>query len=534
MHTHPKSGRHQRTPFPRGRQGFALVITVVFLSLLVVLLAGLALNVRIETRIAANRRQLIQARHHALTGLHRALGELQLHAGHDRCATTRAAFIGAGDPNRSQWTGVWSATGAPPVWLVSSPPGTAPDPHSTVFNEPVVLVGPASAEITGVPDADHDRVRVEAVTLTVPAAAWPGWGDPDDPVIGRFAYWVGDEGVKPSILMRDERAAPPPGPRPLTDRGLPWGGFDFEDPGVQPVLQTLLAYQQLGYVDTAVFSPARMRRNYHRTTLSSLGVLANAAGGGLRTEASGDLPSPYGDAAMPRHDEVFLLAPPPWDESQPSGLTAPRFAVRASGGPAPAEHLLVAGAFNLNTSAADPLIRREIWRVILAAARTLRFPDGSVRILTDGELDALAAQFTESRFRAGYPDTGKQADRPFMSLADFVRSGLVRDALAATAINDELEETDPGHVSQDHVIALLAPILFVRSDTFVIRAYGEVRNPVLGTGEGEAWCEAVVQRVPDYVDDSDRPGDPPSAVDNHTYGRRFIITHFRWLTVADL
>ena len=48
-----------------------------------------------------------------------------------------------------------------------------------------------------------------------------------------------------------------------------------------------------------------------------------------------------------------------------------------------------------------------------------------------------------------------------------------------------------------------------------------------------AWCEATVQRVPDYLN----PADPSDVQDlklasavNRTFGRQFRITGFRWLS----
>ena len=51
----------------------------------------------------------------------------------------------------------------------------------------------------------------------------------------------------------------------------------------------------------------------------------------------------------------------------------------------------------------------------------------------------------------------------------------------------------------------LAPVLFARSDTFLVRAYGEAYNPATQSAEGKAWCEALVQRLPEYVDASQPP-----------------------------
>ena len=94
----------------------------------------------------------------------------------------------------------------------------------------------------------------------------------------------------------------------------------------------------------------------------------------------------------------------------------------------------------------------------------------------------------------------------------------------------------PGWLTQADVLGVLGPVLTVRSDTFLIRAYGDATNPATGAVECRAWCEAVVQRVPDYVD----PGDPAEAradalsETNRIYGRRFEIVRFRWLTADEV
>ena len=57
----------------------------------------------------------------------------------------------------------------------------------------------------------------------------------------------------------------------------------------------------------------------------------------------------------------------------------------------------------------------------------------------------------------------------------------------------------PGSVTQANVLRVLAPRLTARSDTFRIRAYGEVTDAD-GNIIAKATCEAVVQRLPEYVD----------------------------------
>jgi hypothetical protein len=132
-------------------------------------------------------------------------------------------------------------------------------------------------------------------------------------------------------------------------------------------------------------------------------------------------------------------------------------------------------------------------------------------------------------------------------------------------------EGAPGWLMQQDLVQCFSPVMTVRSDTFVVRCYGEADNKVSGSTEGRAWCEAVVQRVPDYLDQSDpaltsstnayasvtgmpsslgdatppydrisgsNPGSgtPNPLVDslNLTFGRRFKVISFRWLNESDL
>jgi len=102
----------------------------------------------------------------------------------------------------------------------------------------------------------------------------------------------------------------------------------------------------------------------------------------------------------------------------------------------------------------------------------------------------------------------------------------------------------PGWLTQADVLQAIGPVLSARSDTFVIRTYGDVLNPVTGstTPDARAWCEAVVQRTPDYVDQADPAlavsanATAPSAtnVTNRTFGRRFKVVSFRWLSPDDI
>jgi hypothetical protein len=56
-----------------------------------------------------------------------------------------------------------------------------------------------------------------------------------------------------------------------------------------------------------------------------------------------------------------------------------------------------------------------------------------------------------------------------------------------------------------------------------------------GATESRVWCEAVVQRVPEYADSADTPEAATSLTPlNQRYGRRFEIVHFRWLSPEEV
>src|SRR5690606_38534145 len=87
---------------------------------------------------------------------------------------------------------------------------------------------------------------------------------------------------------------------------------------------------------------------------------------------------------------------------------------------------------------------------------------------------------------------------------------VLQAAIADAGINAAIPEFSSQWLTQGDVMTALAPILFPRSDTFVIRTYGEAVNPATSAVEGRAWAEAIVQRVPSYFDPS-APAEAPVA-----------------------
>ncbi|WP_269523583.1 hypothetical protein [Coraliomargarita parva] len=194
------------------------------------------------------------------------------------------------------------------------------------------------------------------------------------------------------------------------------------------------------------------------------------------------------------------------------------------------------------------------------------------RKLSDAELTDLANAIVQE-----VKDRG-----PFLSMADFInrrpnsdtteyqRRGALQaaldqtinqnisDELAAPAVNldasiysqavdnsgsDSQATGYPGYVLQGDILQALAPLMTARSDTFVIRAYGSSDN-ITGSSN-EAWCEAVVQRVPDMVGTGNDLSNYSmvelaaetaslSNTVNQKFGRSFRIVAFRWLSKDEL
>lgn len=203
-----------------------------------------------------------------------------------------------------------------------------------------------------------------------------------------------------------------------------------------------------------------------------------------------------------------------------------------------------------------------------AADASLPAPWRGYRSLEATEIDLLATEIVAQ----------VKARGPFLSMADFINRrpsggtdmalrGPLQAALDKT-VNTELFSTSsrmanpggagfafpeaailpksmntPGMVRQADILTAIGAQLTARSDTFRIRAYGEARDQA-GNITATAWCEAMVQRTPGYLD----PSDPAEAVldtsgrsvpkvvspVNKDMGRKMVVSGFRWLNPGDL
>jgi hypothetical protein len=162
-----------------------------------------------------------------------------------------------------------------------------------------------------------------------------------------------------------------------------------------------------------------------------------------------------------------------------------------------------------------------------------RFRKG-IRSFSDAEIVNLAVAIVREIRTRRQSESGKMG--PFVSLQDFIDSGVIETAIGATGanLNDGYTETyTSSYLTQQDVLTSIAPFLSVRSDTFVVRAYGDAVNPfddqeILA----RAYCEAIVQRTHAKHATDPNSGDVMAATgeDPGEFGRQFKIIAFRWMT----
>ena len=263
------------------------------------------------------------------------------------------------------------------------------------------------------------------------------------------------------------------------------------------------------------------------------------------------------------------------------------------------EFLAIQGAFNVNSTSV------EAWMAVLSglSGREISYLAGNH--LASRKIDSTGSPLSRMSTPAGWDDDDYAGFRslseselenlaeaivdqvkergPFMGLADFVNRRLVSDdtgkagaiqaAIDESGINDSvdigntsgnrLKQSAPDanegmsrHLNQGDVLMSLAPIMTTRSDTFTIRAYGDSKDAD-GNIQAKAWCEATVQRVPEWVEDTGQPGTvkhPDYPAGNSTaepilrqwqpnenlpeipkiHGRKFKIVAFRWLAKNEI
>ncbi|MDQ8193863.1 hypothetical protein QEH59_05475 [Coraliomargarita sp. SDUM461004] len=113
----------------------------------------------------------------------------------------------------------------------------------------------------------------------------------------------------------------------------------------------------------------------------------------------------------------------------------------------------------------------------------------------------------------------------------FLPNSNARAAIAGKIAQGASQLLLPGDV-----LSVIGQRLATRSDTFRIRSYGEVRDPLADPNApvAKAWVEAIVQRVPDYVNSNTNAAwDNPNGA-NAQFGRKFILRSVRYLSPEEI
>ncbi len=278
-----------------------------------------------------------------------------------------------------------------------------------------------------------------------------------------------------------------------------------------------------------------------------------------------------------------------------------------------AAHLAVEGGFNVNSTS------ERAWRAMFSTLRSATVNYANNGSLRTQEVDNAFSRFTipaaqaSNLWEGGFHNLSDQQIEdlaeamveqvrergPFMGLADFVNRrldsrkgsagtdvgvlGALQAAIEKAGLNDRPEVSNPatagyiehrsyqvagssksfstyvgtpGYVMQADILSALGSNLRARSDTFVIRAYGESRDDS-GKVLARAWCEATVQRTPQWtVPTDDEPtvtdpsysgtnpdGDvvvrpwranPSFPAENKKFGRVYKMVDFRWLNSSEV
>lgn len=241
--------RHENTAQSRSwPAGFALMVTLLLLALLVLTLYALTSLTRIGTGISANAVYQTQARQHALLGLNVALGELQRLAGLDGAITGMAGITGitagAGKPAR-HWCGVWDTDGRFVTWLASGASGDLIPPLGG--NDSIAVLSSGSLGADG---ADKEHVRVLLVPVLINNAAGSAIRQ------GSYAWWVGDEGVKLSAVI-------PAGEAPESGQQHAINELIAALEPSSAKLPRVVAYGQLAMVPDTPLTPGPLQSNFH-------------------------------------------------------------------------------------------------------------------------------------------------------------------------------------------------------------------------------------------------------------------------------
>jgi type II secretory pathway pseudopilin PulG len=292
-----------------GRRGFSLLLSLVVLSIMLLSVIMVAAFLSVESRLATQAQLALRARLNGIVAMKLALAHTQQEAGPDRRATARADVaqpdVAAGNLLNPMWTGVWNSQrpNQPPHWLVSGRDDL--DAGAQMVSLSGESDYPASAWAPW--QKDYTPTAINLIPLVATGSAGPAETDkpsglvtlprltlPDD-AFGKYAYWVGDEGVKARFNLFDTRTTGTVNTlgnllaqrNPVTPGLALLTGFESytADDGLARS-QTFDDLRNLTGFSEGLDSTRNSNRLFHDLTASSTGVLADSYNGGLKRDLS--------------------------------------------------------------------------------------------------------------------------------------------------------------------------------------------------------------------------------------------------------
>ncbi|MBC2604410.1 hypothetical protein [Puniceicoccus vermicola] len=318
--------------------GFALVIAITLMGFILLILVALSSRVQIGMQSATTNAATVKAREVALFSLGEAMGQLQRFTGPDQRTTAAADRTSGSQPGSRLWTGAWANTNSfgeetsnPQLltWLISGngsvdfSVGAGADNFGQLLSTSAVPFDPADSVVLGAAEsrgssADDILVNgqpgrllmgpgtVDRAEDYVVAPLVSLGGTPGAESAGKFAWWIGDEGVKARFNLVDPRAsgtttdrenfyrlltAQRPGIELMTKDGTTVIGSTYDasgkDAGADQFRIGLARVDLSGQIPLLEgFGTNTMRQAMRRRSpdysLYSQGVLADSLRGGLR------------------------------------------------------------------------------------------------------------------------------------------------------------------------------------------------------------------------------------------------------------
>lgn len=174
----------------------------------------------------------------------------------------------------------------------------------------------------------------------------------------------------------------------------------------------------------------------------------------------------------------------------------------------------------------------------------LRGPFLSMSEFVNRRLDASNITYsTKGALQAAIDDPSVTINAAFRTTArmlDGEAASFTATAAFPEALSGPIAYGSTPYVDQADILRHIGSSLTPRSDTFIVRAYGDSLD-VNGDVQARVWCEAVVQRTPEYLDPSTASGDRAHIKHadlvsdaNKVFGRKLEMVSFRWLSADEI